>query len=120
MVTTTEPRTFPSRLVMAMAGISYRQLDYWCRQGYVTAELSLTNRNDQGTGYQRHWSPFEAAKVCALAGMLRNGVTLARACEAVARGMTIELVERDLRDTIIDDLPPDSRPHPVIVQAAGS
>ena len=112
MVTTTTTRTFTSDEVCALAHISYRQLDWWVRMGYLAPD------HKGGTGNPRHWTPLEAARAVALAGMIRAGITFPRAVGLVRDGKVATLVTRDLREAIIDDLPPNSRPD-VIVRGTG-
>lgn len=57
---TVQPRgigSFSSRQLCAAAGISYRQLDYWCRQGYISPSISPAH----GSGSWRRFSNFDVA-----------------------------------------------------------
>lgn len=110
MTTKTEPRMLTSDQVCDLAGISYRQLDYWSRYaGYISATPPAP-----GSGHPRRWTAMEAAKVIALAGMLRAGISHAKAVELISEGRTAKLVSRPLREAIIDDLPPTVEPDLVV------
>lgn len=52
------------------AGITYRQLDHWARQGY----LGERAQRNTGSGYERHWTGTEATKVRRMALLVRAGV----------------------------------------------
>lgn len=60
MLTTTE--------VGRRAGLSYRQLDYWCRIG-----LLRPKGEGRGSGTSRRWTAREAAVVAVLAELVRAG-----------------------------------------------
>jgi MerR HTH family regulatory protein len=97
----TQPRMLRSPEVCDVAGISYRQLDYWTRLGY----LHPAHRG--GIGYDRAWSQAEAVKVCAMAAMVRAGLRPSAAARYVNRGQMAELVARPLPDPLdlaADDL----------------
>lgn len=77
-----------------LAGITYRQLDYWTRAGYCTPAYAVTNGTsltseqraqlpdrwrppiDPGTGAVRYFHPAEADVVKRIALLLRVGMTL--------------------------------------------
>lgn len=83
-MTTTAPRLFgppavrdlSSHEVIALAGISYRQLDYWTRVGYIDVPVVAP-----GQGTQRRWTAPEAAQVLVLARV----ASLTRDLEVAAR-----------------------------------
>lgn len=64
--------------------LTYRQLDYWCRRGYLKAE-------GHGSGTRREWPPTEVAVAGLMAVLTRVGLEVATAAE-VARLM----VEQEL------------------------
>lgn len=64
----------------AATGASYRQIDYWCRAGY----LRPTNP-DSGSGRHRTFPPDELAVVARMVRLIRAGLTPAAAAR-VARG----------------------------------
>ncbi len=64
------------------AGLSYRQLDYWARQGYLHPE-----RDGDGSGHARQWSPEELAVAETMARLVAAGIPPATAVR-VARGET--------------------------------
>jgi DNA-binding transcriptional MerR regulator len=96
--------------VCDLAGISFRQLNYWASQGY----LSPAPRANPGSGHRRRWTPLQAYKAVALAGMLRDGITHDKAVELIRAGRAARLVSRPLREAIIDDLPPAVGPDVVV------
>lgn len=59
--------------VCRIAGISYRQLDYWTTTGLVTASYG----GAKGSGTQRLYSPDDVAVVTAVAALRRFGLSLA-------------------------------------------
>jgi hypothetical protein len=62
-----------------LAGVSYRQLDYWARLGY------LRPQHAGGSGYWRQWSDDELLVARKMGALVAAGVGLATA-ERVARG----------------------------------
>lgn len=67
--------------VSRLTGATYRQLDYWDRQGYVTPSL----RAAAGSGAQREYSPADIAAVARIMACLDAGLPIAAAVR-VARG----------------------------------
>jgi hypothetical protein len=65
-------------------GISYRQLDWWTRCGYLRPVQRMTNRMGNGTGYQRQWPECELAIAAAMGRLVRLGLT-PEAAHKVAR-----------------------------------
>jgi DNA-binding transcriptional MerR regulator len=61
--------------VCGMAGITYRQLDYWTRTGRVTASRHAT----EGHGDRRLYSTDDVLRIVVLARLLDAGLTLAAA-----------------------------------------
>lgn len=59
--------------VCRLAGISYRQLDYWTSTGLVAASYSSAN----GSGTQRLYSPDDVSAITAIAALRRFGLSLA-------------------------------------------
>jgi len=51
-----------------MAGVSYRQLDYWLREGYVHPEMDV----NPGSGRPRRWAPADVDRLIAVAQKLRD------------------------------------------------
>lgn len=73
-----EPTVVPADAVRApavcrLAGISYRQLDYWTTTGLVRASYSAAN----GSGTQRLYSPDDVTTVTTIAALRRFGLSLA-------------------------------------------
>lgn len=53
------PQGFMSNEVVKMCGISYRQLDYWCRSALIYPELS----HGTGSGNHRRFSANDIKKI---------------------------------------------------------
>lgn len=64
--------------VAQAAGISYRQLDHWCRRGYLHPD------HPGSYGVARHWTVDEVAVLVDMAQLVRLGFT-ARAAARLAR-----------------------------------
>lgn len=70
-VTMTEQRTHSATEVVRMIpGITYRQLDYWCRRGYVTPSAAprlwrgeLANPSTPGSGHHRMFTDADVARL---------------------------------------------------------
>ena len=79
--------------LLLLTGVTYRQLDYWAREGYLHPETPAS-----GPGYQRAWPSTERAVAIRLARLVRAGVrpataaTLARHAPFVA-DQVAELIE---------------------------
>jgi DNA-binding transcriptional MerR regulator len=57
-------------------GITYRQLDYWCRDGGVV-------RAEPGSGSQRQFSDDEVARLRFVADMVKAGIRMSEARDAL-------------------------------------
>jgi DNA-binding transcriptional MerR regulator len=69
-----------SESVCVRAGITYRNLDYWCRAGY----LPTSERHSHlGSGYPRDFTEAEAEHVAALARLVKAGIRLDVASKAL-------------------------------------
>lgn len=66
----------------AVPGVSYRQLDYWARLGYLVPRQARP-----GTGINREW-PAEEVRVAELIGRLRAAGLSLDAAATVARGQS--------------------------------
>jgi len=67
-----EPHTFTAREVFSLAGITYRQLDYWTRAGYL-GDCRTAGDQCPGTGHQRAYTADELARVAQIACLIRAG-----------------------------------------------
>lgn len=67
--------------VVETAGVTYRQLDYWARRGYVRPLP-----RDPGQGYPRHWDEAEVDVVRIMAALVRDGYRVPVAARR-ARGL---------------------------------
>ena len=63
-----------SRQVCDHAGVTYRQLDYWSRSGYLGDE----GEGRRGSGIPRRWTPRQAAVVAVLADLVNAGAPIGR------------------------------------------
>ena len=71
--------------VCAAAGITYRQLDYWVRRGWIQcSQVTSSLTGNSGSGCERRWSEQQAAKVMHMAGLVREGYRTDRAAELIA------------------------------------
>lgn len=84
---------YTSQEVRRLAGISYRQLDYWCRIGILQFDWRLHDNRTitdlEGIGYHRVFSPTELVKAQAMAQMLADGVSFQQAKKAVKAGQRV-------------------------------
>jgi predicted RNase H-like HicB family nuclease len=71
-------RLYSSDEARKLAGISYRQLDYWVREGVVKPEKASVGR-----GTARRWSAIQVVELRVIAGMRRAGVSMQRVRRAV-------------------------------------
>lgn len=76
--------TLSSEDAVTEAGVTYRQLDYWTRCGYVRAE-----QEEAGPGFPRGWSRGEVEVLALLARLVRCGFSPARA-SVIARAAVEE------------------------------
>lgn len=65
--------------VCRIAGISYRQLDYWARTGLLVP----TTRQAKGSGTQRLYTDADILRACVIATLLAAGFSLAGLREQV-------------------------------------
>lgn len=65
--------------VCKIAGISYRQLDYWTRTGLLEASIASA----RGSGTQRLYSYRDLVEVKVIKSLLDGGISLQRAREAI-------------------------------------
>lgn len=79
-----EPHTFTAMEVLALAGITYRQLDYWTRSGYL-AGCATGSVATPGNGYPRAYTPDETVRVAQIACLVRAGFRPGVACELAAQ-----------------------------------
>ena len=63
------------------AGISYRQLDYWTRRGFLCPE-----QTEPGSGRSRRWSLAELDVAERMAALVSAGLTPEAAVRAARRG----------------------------------
>ena len=66
--------------VCRRAGITYRQLDYWCRVGMIRPE-----RDARGSGTQRKFTEAQARGMRLAAALMRAGATTSAISALVAR-----------------------------------
>lgn len=65
----TTTRTYTSMQVLAMTGCTYRQLDWWCRQGHIPGQPEVI-----GSGNRRSFTSAQVkrVKLLAKASVIRN------------------------------------------------
>jgi DNA-binding transcriptional MerR regulator len=65
----TTRRTYTSMQVVSMTGCTYRQLDWWCRQGHIPGQEGVT-----GSGNRRAFTTAQVKRVRLLlkASVIRN------------------------------------------------
>jgi DNA-binding transcriptional MerR regulator len=61
---------YSTREVCDLAGVTYRQLDYWTRAGMIRPSI----RNAFGSGHYRRWDDDDVVLVQAVAEQLRRGI----------------------------------------------
>jgi hypothetical protein len=67
------PRLLTTDEVAAAAGVTYRQLDYWCRAGYLSPALA-SGRMRGHAGKARRWSSHEALVAACMGQLTRAGI----------------------------------------------
>lgn len=85
---------FTSAEACNAAGISYRQLDYWARSGYVQLDTPAT----PGSGARRRWSAQQVA-VLAVLGHVSGLVPISRLAQLAA--VLHDLPLEQWRDTVL-------------------
>jgi len=76
---------FSTAAAAQLAGVTYRQADYWCRHGVLDPE---NNGAGSGAGKARVWSPEDVAllRVCGRLAEVGAGVdVLTRVCATLRR-----------------------------------
>ena len=65
----TRTRTYTSMEVLQMTGCTYRQLDWWCRQGHIPGQPDVV-----GSGHRRAFTSAQVkrVKLLAKASVIRN------------------------------------------------
>jgi DNA-binding transcriptional MerR regulator len=71
---------FSGPMVCRLAGVTYRQLDYWARTGLVTPSITPAT----GSGSKREYSYGDVLEVKVIKSLLDSGLSLARARQAVS------------------------------------
>lgn len=62
-------------------GMTYRQVDWWCRRGYLTPD-----NPGPGSGYRRTFPPQEVAVAAVMAALTAAGVSASAARRAARNG----------------------------------
>jgi DNA-binding transcriptional MerR regulator len=76
--------------VCALAGITYRTLDYWIRRGIVTPSVAA-----DGSGSARRFTRAEVDEVCLAATLRALGLELDRVGDLLAAARDVEPWSRD-------------------------
>lgn len=66
-LTAAERITYSTREAAEMAGVSYRMLDWWLRQGQIEIDFDA-----HGSGSRRRWSGHEVAALLVFVARLRE------------------------------------------------
>jgi DNA-binding transcriptional MerR regulator len=70
---------FSGPMVCRLTGVTYRQLDYWARTELVTPSITRA----RGSGSKRTYSYGDVLEVKVIKSLLKSGLSLARARQAV-------------------------------------
>jgi len=70
---------FSGPMVCRLTGVTYRQLDYWARTELVTPSITRA----PGSGSKRTYSYGDVLEVKVIKSLLKSGLSLARARQAV-------------------------------------
>ena len=81
LVTQTPDRVIPAKKAADAAGITYRQLDYWARQGWVTPSIEA----GVGRAGRRLYSPEDVVLLSAVARFAEGGVDVGQIGPKVGR-----------------------------------
>ena len=71
-----DAETLTAHQVMRIARITYRQLDFWTRAGYISAlprTIAVKNRW-QGSGYPRTYTPEQANLAAEMGALVTAGI----------------------------------------------
>lgn len=69
-------RGFTSVEVCGLAGVTYRQLDYWCRRGWLGDDEGSVG---EGSGFARSFTVRQFEVACFMAMLVRAGYTASSA-----------------------------------------
>jgi DNA-binding transcriptional MerR regulator len=75
--------TFSSTAAAALAGVTYRQADYWCRLGVLNP---ANNGRGSGSGHERRFSPEDVALLRVAGRLAKLGAgtdVMGRVCAAL-------------------------------------
>lgn len=72
---------YTSSDVIRITGVTYRQLDYWCRTG----RLGDRHKTDHGSGNERHFTAADVMLVAYTATLLQAGFALDAALSVAAQ-----------------------------------
>jgi DNA-binding transcriptional MerR regulator len=70
-------RSYSSREVAALTGLTARQLQWWDASKLLTPSVA-PRRTDAGGYTERRYSPFEVMELLALADLRRHGITVGK------------------------------------------
>jgi DNA-binding transcriptional MerR regulator len=80
VTTANDPPVILSSTVVVLARVTYRQLDFWVRRGW----LEPTSR--PGSGHVRTWTLDELAVACRMGALVEVGITAERAAHVAREG----------------------------------
>jgi hypothetical protein len=85
--------------VAAEAGATYRQIDMWCRQGYLRPDGGL------GTGYARRWPRDEVEVARRMARLVAADLSPSKAADFARNGWPEGEIGAGIRLTVTEDTP---------------
>lgn len=78
------PRLYRAPQVCALTGATYRQVDYWCRRGYLVEAVAA-----QGSGSQRLFDPVAVTTCAVMVRLTGGGLDVGRAAE-IAHALVVD------------------------------
>ena len=93
------PIGIPGPRVGELAGVTYRQVDHWVRQGYITPSVNAAT----GRGARRLFGPADVVRVAALGRFGRARLDIALVGPLVA-GLDLAGIDREVVVAFIDPL----------------
>jgi hypothetical protein len=69
----------------AAARVSYRQIDYWTRRGFIVPDPRIP-----GIGHRRHYAPDEVRRTLVLAALVHAGIGPEIAAKAARTAVVVD------------------------------
>jgi DNA-binding transcriptional MerR regulator len=89
--------------LLRMTGLTYRQLDYWVRQGYLQPD-----NPEPGSGVNRKWSTLEIAVATTMGALVNAGLAVEKAAVIARETLTYPMGRATLApgiEVVLSDLP---------------